>query len=418
MKLGYLNEFFGPVGWKRLVQVEVDPKKSNQHEFNGSKAFIDVLGTTERRIRKGTGIPARALYFSDELDNPREERFELSWYDSRRKGIYPNARQKKRSPEFRLFYQKNSLIGKSGTAAEGDLLIIAFNKELTNVTVIVAKSGSIFENQLLWLFGIDANVGNNFEVHSSTRPAALDLSATRIVEAIGIAVQPRDEALLDRMLRKFGNDLPSAEKFSTFARSSVRDADPIEDPDRTVVRWMEQEELAFRVFEKHLVEKRLSQGFSGVDDFVSYSLSVQNRRKSRAGSGFENHLRELFSAHKLRFSWKPEVENKAKPDFVFPGVVQYKNTLFPESLLTILGAKTTCKDRWRQVLAESQRGGRHLVTLEPGISSTQLAEMRANRLQLVVPSSIQPTYKASDRGSLWSLSQFIKCVAEKQNSFV
>ncbi|MFN2369176.1 MAG: type II restriction endonuclease [Desulfurivibrionaceae bacterium] len=46
--------------------------------------------------------------------------------------------------------------------------------------------------------------------------------------------------------------------------------------------WMEREEILFRTMEKHLIGERLSQGFDGdVDSFISFSLSVQNRRKSR-----------------------------------------------------------------------------------------------------------------------------------------
>ena len=42
----------------------------------------------------------------------------------------------------------------------------------------------------------------------------------------------------------------------------------------------------------------------------------------------------------------------------------------------MLGAKSTCKDRWRQVLAEDEKISRkHLLTLEPGISEPQTHQM-------------------------------------------
>src|SRR5438270_13562567 len=98
MKAGYLSEFFGGVGWKRLSRVEVDPGSSNQHEFNGSKVFTSILGNQERRIKTGSGIPAKVLYFREGDDVAVEERVALSWYDTRRKGFYPNAKQKNRKP--------------------------------------------------------------------------------------------------------------------------------------------------------------------------------------------------------------------------------------------------------------------------------------------------------------------------------
>ncbi|MFC6252851.1 type II restriction endonuclease [Pseudophaeobacter arcticus] len=51
--------------------------------------------------------------------------------------------------------------------------------------------------------------------------------------------------------------------------------------------------------------------------------------------------------------------------------------------------KSTCKDRWRQVLAEAEKVSRkHLLTLEPGISEPQTDQMEASSLQLVVPAPV------------------------------
>ena len=81
----------------------------------------------------------------------------------------------------------------------------------------------------------------------------------------------------------------------------------------------------------------------------------------------------------------------------------------------MLGAKSTCKDRWRQVLAEAEKIERkHLVTLEAGISLAQTAEMQAKNLQLVVPSSVQPTYTSEQQEWLMSLGEFIGEVGRLQ----
>jgi len=42
-------------------------------------------------------------------------------------------------------------------------------------------------------------------------------------------------------------------------------------------------------------------------------------------------------------------ESHAKPYFIFLGVDQYRNTEFSTDRLFMLGVKTSCKDRWRQV---------------------------------------------------------------------
>lgn len=52
----------------------------------------------------------------------------------------------------------------------------------------------------------------------------------------------------------------------------------------------------------------------------------------------------------------------------------------------MLGAKTTCKDRWCQVLNEADRiPNKHLFTLQRGVTRNQLQEMKDEHLTLVVP---------------------------------
>jgi type II restriction enzyme len=73
-----------------------------------------------------------------------------------------------------------------------------------------------------------------------------------------------------------------------------------------------------------------------------------------------------------------------------------------------LGAKTTCKDRWRQVLNEADRiPVKHLFTLQPGVSSNQLNEMQENGVRLVVPAKNVGSFAPQDRDKLLTLKDFI-----------
>jgi hypothetical protein len=82
----------------------------------------------------------------------------------------------------------------------------------------------------------------------------------------------------------------------------------------------------------------------------------------------------------------------------------------------MLGAKTTCKDRWRQVLSEAARiDDKHLLTLEAAISEPQTTEMRAQKLQLVVPKALHETFSAQQQAWLISLSDFIRVVQVRQS---
>lgn len=81
----------------------------------------------------------------------------------------------------------------------------------------------------------------------------------------------------------------------------------------------------------------------------------------------------------------------------------------------MLGAKTTCKDRWRQVLNEANRiPEKHLFTLQRGVTSNQLKEMRDEHLTLVVPKENKALFAPEFRDGLMSLSEFIAMVKERQ----
>jgi hypothetical protein len=95
--------------------------------------------------------------------------------------------------------------------------------------------------------------------------------------------------------------------------------------------------------------------------------------------------------------------------------MEYQDPGFPADQLTMLGAKSTLKDRWRQVLSEAERVQiKHLLTLEPGVSEKQTDEMRAKRLQLVVPSGLHATYKPPQRLWLMGVLDFIHLVQSKR----
>jgi hypothetical protein len=180
--------------------------------------------------------------------------------------------------------------------------------------------------------------------------------------------------------------------------------------------WMEREEILFRTFERHLISERLSKGFAGdVEGFLSFSLSVQNRRKSRVGLALENHLELLFLENGLRYTRAAITENKAKPDFLFPSAAEYHNPMYDSLKLTMLGVKSTCKDRWRQVLSEADRiEDKHLLTLEAAISTHQTNEMAAKHLHLVIPRGLHQTYTIVQQAWLMDVVTFIDVVRSRQ----
>ena len=98
--------------------------------------------------------------------------------------------------------------------------------------------------------------------------------------------------------------------------------------------------------------------------------------------------------------------------------MKYRNMIFPAEGLTFLGAKTTCKDRWRQVLNEADRiRHKYLFTLQQGISSNQLKEMKHENHSLVVPEAYKASFDKKYHDNILTLKEFISEVRSKQNKF-
>lgn len=407
MRAGFLSQYFESVAMKRLRAVEANLLSSNQHEFNGISQLRQILG--DERL---TNYPARFVWLGGENEGISEDST-ITWYDSRENN--PN-----RSAEYRMYFKKNSVMD---MASESDLLIVA-KRPNGDLYCFVAPAGSTVEQQLLWLFDTP-QVGFRVEFNDlrDENDVEVDYVVRYILEELEVEVQDSEVGLLDSFLEPYINigSFPTTREFSALARRVAREVSPQDEPDSTLLTWMELEERLFRRLERHFIAIRLERGFYegsevDVDGFISFSLSVQNRRKSRVGYALENHLEEIFRLNGIRFSRTAVTEHRSKPDFLFPGISEYQNASFPFECLTMLGVKTTCKDRWRQVLSEAVRiRDKHLLTFEPGISENQTNEMRANSLQLVLPSRLHDTYKPSQRGWLMNVEQFIGLVRARQS---
>jgi hypothetical protein len=396
-----LSNYFSGIGAKRLSAVEVSPNSSNQHEFNGINEFKNIFGT-EKITFKGNFI-----FLSDNEEQVQEENGFLTWYDARENHATRT--------EFRFYYSSNLI---HSSAAAGDLLLIC-RTGMNELVVIIAPESSTAEKQLLWLFGIE-EVENKFIIKDlSEEKTELGFAGKYIVEKLGIEIQEDIPDYIDELLKQFGDRFPSTFEFSKYARSIVKHVSAFETPDETLVAWIDQETILFKTLEKYIVEKALKSGFgtSGIDveAFIQFSLSVQNRRKSRAGFSFEHHLAYIFDCNQIQYSKGYKTERNNKPDFLFPGINYYRDFEFNVQLLTMLGVKTTAKDRWRQVLSEAERiEQKHLITLEPAISFNQTEEMIAQKVQLVIPQPLILTYTNEQQKNIINLSDFINVLREKQ----
>ena len=234
-------------------------------------------------------------------------------------------------------------------------------------------------------------------------------------------VQPEDrlEAALSDYVQRLSVDFPSTFEMSTAARKieeTVFDHgnDTLLNPDRKLVAWIRTEYQLFKRIEHARYFDIIAKGFNTVDAFVETANSILNKRKSRAGKSLENHLAKIFDCNDMSYSAQPITEGHKRPDFIFPGEVAYHTPDYPQEGLVFLAAKTTCKDRWRQIINEAELiRNKHLITLQQGISVQQMSEMEAEGVILVVPEPYINTYPREKRAGIWTLKKFIDFTKER-----
>lgn len=404
MKKGFLSEYFEGVGVKRLSKVDADSKSSNQHEIGTTRDMRAFLAENHQERfettyvwlggeQEGFSVEASATHYDSRKDNPD------------------------RSAEWRLYYTTNPV---TAMMSEGDTLFLA-KRQSSRLMFIVVPSGASLESQLLWLFGFDSQPSLKFAAQSydDNEGAELDFTARFLLDELGIEFEDPNANSIDTIIERFGLQFPKTVEFSDLARLTVPEVDAKNDPDHALMAWLDREEAMFRRLERRIVSDRIQKGFVentevDVDGFLSFSLSVQNRRKSRMGHSFENHLSAVFDAWSIPYKRGGITERNNKPDFLFPSIEAYRDLKFPEHQLSMLAAKSVCKERWRQILPEADRiNAKHLVTLEPAISKAQTDQMQAHIVQLVVPNSIQASYTSEQSKWLWSMQRFIEHVKER-----
>jgi hypothetical protein len=127
-------------------------------------------------------------------------------------------------------------------------------------------------------------------------------------------------------------------------------------------------------------------------------LSASQQRKTRAGRSFENHLARTLKDGRIRFE-EQAVLGGRRPDFVLPSkrVLGLRESRpFIEAL--VLSAKTTLRERWKQITHERFNCAIFLATVDDRVSRSALDEMQAAGIGLVVPESLKTSKETFYKG--------------------
>jgi hypothetical protein len=235
----------------------------------------------------------------------------------------------------------------------------------------------------------------------------------------GAAQVETDEECVERRFQEFAKRLkefPSGELFSSEAIAILEECRTDFHglgPDDALMEAMKTEYGLFKTAERQLCQAEIIRTFTEVDNFLNTAARIMNRRKARAGRSLENHVHYLLTKSGVPHVMRP-ADVPGRPDIVIPSVDAYLDEHHPVERLFVVGVKTTCKDRWRQVLNEGRRvSQKHIITMQPGISSPQLQEMRDANVTLVVPERLHNQYPPERPMELLTLAGFVETIQRR-----
>lgn len=308
-----------------------------------------------------------------------------------------------------------------GSGTRNEFRITRFGKDFpwlddTHVGDLLVIAQQSSEEYYAWILSSDEDIDGFLDF--------FNLSPDDTNRLIKKDAEENHDEELNKLLLSFTNKLevfPSTEAMAKEARDSYNqsfkiNADAIaSNPDEMIVKWIDVEYSLFQMVEKKIYMPIIEKPFENIQFFIEIANKILNRRKSRAGKSLEHHLAAIFDASNIVYEKQVITEENKRPDFIFPSGDCYHNFQFPSDLLVSLAAKTTCKDRWRQVINEANRiDEKHLFTLQQAISKNQLKEMQDEHVHLVVPHKYIRNYPREFQQQIMDLGQFVCFVREKQ----
>ena len=229
----------------------------------------------------------------------------------------------------------------------------------------------------------------------------------------GLTKYETEDGCLNKRFRDFAatvDDFPAGRVFSETTRSAMLDCIASFgslNSDEQLVRFVREEYELYKMVERKVREPEVQRLFSSIEDFLETAQKILQARKSRAGRSLENHVEHLLRQAAIPFQMRQIVDG-TRPDIIIPSKAHYDDASYPDKRLYMIGVKTTCKDRWRQVTQEAPRIKlKHILTLQKGISAKQLEEIHRSKVLLIVPESLHKEYPPEFRSQLLSVHTFI-----------
>ena len=384
---------------KALSSVEIDPGRSNQHELAAGRLRPMLLQhglvRAEDELRK---LDVMLHRLEDDAE-PLSVADVLTVYDSRR-------HRPDRHPEWRLYYGSTTpgeevLQGME----EGDLLAFLIDRD-HDLHIVLASKGSQWARVIRRAFALDTTLQMELASDAELEASQDRSPMTLIADQLGIRpdTETDREWLLAQFEGEWPEELPSTLDMARLAHLRSPVEPEAADADELLTDWLETETRLFYVIEEIVGTERLDR-CETFDERVTVVMSVLQSRRARRGYSFEHHLEGVFQMRGVPFEKQVETEPGSVSDFIIPDLAGYRLEHDPLPRAVHLGAKSTARERWKQVLSEAQRlDEKHLATLDAQLSGASLDAMSAAGVRVVMPETVGDLY---GRDEILTVEDFI-----------
>ena len=335
---------------KRLAAVEIDPERSNQHEFNAG------------RLRQELGLrgdPCRGavefLFYKADDAEPVIVTESYTLYDARHS--HPSR------TEWRMYYPNRGVARHART--DDLMLLFRLDVEVTDLIAVVARRGTTVERALTRLLAgvdpeelVDARFVDSRAVDPETRHLLLRVHRRPELQADINTYASASHPLFQRAASE--GSMPRTAEMASAALNIVSDMGITEErPDEFIDVALRAETALFMAIEEMLGNKELAElQMKGRLDFhaaMRLTMSFQQSRRSRRGQSLENHFLTLLDRLEIPYGYQCITEPGKRPDFIFPSCDAYHDPTLPGNRLRMVGCKTRVRERHAQWLDEAAR---------------------------------------------------------------
>lgn len=256
---------------------------------------------------------------------------------------------------------------------------------------------------------LDLPVGFHFGLFEPRRLLAREAFAVdQIAELIDRLRHAVNSGTLEAFIRDV-TTLPAPEALARAAQKAwlretgLESLDPFSMPSPGDALMRISRDIEFGIFREHELRRRAAEvvrvltttstdpviaavrGFSELDGIF---LSASQQRKTRAGRSFEQHIARMLRDGGIRFS-EQAVLGGRRPDFVLPDVKTLSRSDRDYADAAVLSAKTTLRERWKQVRHETFNCEVFLGTVDDRVPGHVIGALAEQGIRLVVPESLK-----------------------------